>query len=238
MEIKRHKAWALLLERAELEVSRVFGEPTELRPIEKKRRARRSRRRRRRRRLGAAAACTAGATTELAVQPCTPGSLSFIFAVLSIILAAQVVMFLVLACLFALSGGMSIVSTLAGGGASGQTASGYADGIGRAALFQSPTSVAYFSGSLFITDTQNLGDLRFSAVIRQIDINSATVTSLIGGTSIYNHCTDGVGSSAALNPNALVADSNAGIIYFTDYRCQSIRAVNIAAKTVDRKSVV
>lgn len=44
IEIKRHTAWALLLERAALEVSRVFGEPTELRgelapllrPIEKK----------------------------------------------------------------------------------------------------------------------------------------------------------------------------------------------------------
>ena len=114
------------------------------------------------------------------------------------------------------------VSTFAG--TAGQTeVNGNGDGIGVAARFAFPTGiVSDGTGHLFVADTEN-------ATIRQIDLATATVTTLAGSPGAPGHA-DGVGGAASFGyPQGLAyAD---GAVYVTD-DFVAIRRVDVASATV------
>jgi DNA-binding beta-propeller fold protein YncE len=106
------------------------------------------------------------------------------------------------------------VTTLAGGGVGGGTASGYADGIGTAALFSFPQGIAVdASGTrVFVGDTNN-------HVIRAIVAATGVVTTLAGGgggsgalTTSFGFA-DGTARNAQFqSPGGLAIDVAGGLI--------------------------
>jgi sugar lactone lactonase YvrE len=103
------------------------------------------------------------------------------------------------------------VTTLAGSGNAS-----YADGIGTAASFYSPYSVAVAShGMVYVADYENHR-------IRMISL-SGNVTSLAGsGSASYD---DGIGTAASFHfPRGVAVDSN-GIVYVADTNNNRIRMI-------------
>ena len=103
-----------------------------------------------------------------------------------------------------------VVSTLAGSGTSG-----YTDGTGTSAQFNSPTGVAVDgAGNVYVADQGNHR-------IRKIT-TSGVVSTLAGSTSGY---TDGTGTSAKFyNPSGVAVDG-AGNVYVADQSNHRIRKI-------------
>jgi serine/threonine-protein kinase len=115
----------------------------------------------------------------------------------------------------------STVTTFAGSA----TASA-ANGVGAAAGFSGPISLAFDSSGtlLFVTDSTN-------HLIRQIEIATRTVTTLAGSAGALG-ATNGVGVAARFNsPYGLVVDSNGNLIV-GDNSNHLIRRIVIATQTV------
>ena len=124
--------------------------------------------------------------------------------------------------------GTGAVTTLAGGGGAGGTASGYADGVGSAAFFSSPFAVSVDgAGLLYVSDTEN-------SLLRAIALASAVVTTVAGGgcAGCTDHgFVDGLGSAAQFSyPYGLAADGN--FVYIGDSNNHVIRAVVLATGAV------
>ena len=123
------------------------------------------------------------------------------------------------------------VTTLAGGGSAGGTASGYADGVGSAALFKYPIGVAVdaAASTVFVADRSN-------NLIRAVSIASRAVATLAGGGSaggVAFGYAEGVGSAAKFyNPYGIALDPAGGVLYVADYFNGLIRAVDVASKAV------
>jgi sugar lactone lactonase YvrE len=111
----------------------------------------------------------------------------------------------------------SNVTTLAGTGASGYTAGGFADGPGTASKFNHPEGVAVDStGIIYVADTANHR-------IRKIDINSNVTT--LAGSGIVG-CNNGQGTAAQFyNPQGVAVDST-GIVYVADNNNNVIRKID------------
>ena len=110
-----------------------------------------------------------------------------------------------------------VVSTLAGGGASGAVAAGSADGVGVLATFSRPFGVVFDAGKIFVADYKN-------NLIRGIDALTGAVTTLAGGGSINGTAAgrrDGAGRNASFtqpcgitrfNGTTFVADTDNNLI--------------------------
>ncbi len=103
---------------------------------------------------------------------------------------------------------------------------GAADGIGAAALFNSPQDVDIDTTNnlLYVADTNNHR-------IRIINLATNAVTTLAGnGTA---NSTDGVGTAATFNnPTGIALNSKSNILYVADYANHRIRAINLSTSNV------
>ncbi|MEH3085759.1 MAG: hypothetical protein PGN26_04340 [Xylophilus ampelinus] len=105
------------------------------------------------------------------------------------------------------------VTTFAGGGGS----SGFQDGAGMAALFDTPSGVAVDgSGNVFVADTNN-------HVIRKIDTNG-NVTTLAGSAGTPGYL-EGTGTAAQFSSPEGVAVGADGTVYVADTGNHVIRAI-------------
>jgi hypothetical protein len=108
---------------------------------------------------------------------------------------------------------------------------GYADGIGTSALFQSPTSITYSDGNLFVTDNMK--------VIRAISLATQNVTTFAGNVNFNFYCSerisDGVGTNACFSfglPDYFgFSDitAHAGVLYIADH-VNRIRSIGIQSR--------
>lgn len=110
-----------------------------------------------------------------------------------------------------------VVTTLAGSGAVSSV-----DGVGTAASFYIPYGMTYDgAGNLYVFD---------HGTIRQVEITTGTVTTLVGSSTTGS--ADGVGAAAGLgNQGDLKSDGN-GSLYVADTENGVIRKVVIATRTV------
>lgn len=92
------------------------------------------------------------------------------------------------------------VSTLAGG------ARGFADGLGAAARFDTPTGIAFWNGRILVADTGNHR-------IRVVEADGSTWT--IAGTGVSDRRDGLLGSASLIAPTAIAADAT-GSIYIAD----------------------
>ena len=112
-----------------------------------------------------------------------------------------------------------VVSTIAG-----STTSGFINGKGTAARFNTPVGLAIdANGDLFVADMGN-------NEIREIVLSTANVSTLAGCTSWGS--LDGMGASAKFNaPYGVVADGS-GNLFIADYDNNEIRKIVIASGMV------
>ncbi|TAJ78353.1 MAG: hypothetical protein EPO42_07975 [Gallionellaceae bacterium] len=100
--------------------------------------------------------------------------------------------------------------------------SGYADGVGTAALFFRPYDITSDGASLFVTEFNG-------CMIRKIDIATATVSTFAGQSGVCGPSTDGIGAAAIFaKPKGITTDGTD--LYVTDG--VRVRKVNIATKAV------
>lgn len=79
-------------------------------------------------------------------------------------------------------------------------ASGYADGVGTAALFFRPYDITSDGASLYVTEFNG-------CMIRKIAIATATVSTFAGQSAVCSPSTDGIGSAAILaKPEGITTD--------------------------------
>ena len=120
-----------------------------------------------------------------------------------------------------------MVTTLAGGGGEGGSAAGYANGIGRLALFKQPTGVAAEAGMVYIADNAN-------NVIRVIVASTGSVTTLAGGFgsgTVAGHL-DAVGTAASFSEPYAVSTNGAGLLIVADSKNNLLRAIDLASVAV------
>lgn len=120
------------------------------------------------------------------------------------------------------AGGANAMTILAGG-----NTAGYADGVGTAALFNSPHAIALSPDrtTLYVADTGN--DL-----IRAINIATEAVSTLAGQPGVAKSL-DGVGAAAAFcQPWGLAIDPSGAALYISDRCSNQIRKLNLATSTV------
>jgi hypothetical protein len=114
-----------------------------------------------------------------------------------------------------------VVTTLAGA----PGAPGSADGVGAAARFDIPTSVACDgAGSVFVADSNN-------DTIRKVVIATGAVTTLAGSPGIADSL-DGTGPAARLNAPVGVATDRAGSLFVADAGNNTVRRVVLASGAV------
>jgi sugar lactone lactonase YvrE len=124
-----------------------------------------------------------------------------------------------------------VVTTLGGTGGGVAVASGYLDGTGTAARFNSPLGVAADQAgaggaaiNVYVADTQN-------SAIRQIVVSTKAVTLLAGpplGGPILTALTDGVGTAARFyHPDGIVSNAAGTTLYVADTFNNAIRSVAI-----------
>ena len=103
-----------------------------------------------------------------------------------------------------------IVSRFAG------SVSGFADGQGSDAKFQSPSGITMApNGNLYVTELSNR--------IRQITPSGYVTTIAGSGNATF---ADGNGTSAGMNSPYLITATSDGILYFSDYSNNRIRKIN------------
>lgn len=112
-----------------------------------------------------------------------------------------------------------VVTTIAGNpGSSGST-----DGIGAAALFNSPRQLTVHGGFLYVSDSLN-------HTIRRVALATGEVTTLasVAGAAGY---ADDIGAAARFNtPNGIATDG--ANLYVTDSLNHAIRVINLATRRV------
>ncbi|HLK37999.1 MAG TPA: hypothetical protein VKU41_14660 [Polyangiaceae bacterium] len=112
------------------------------------------------------------------------------------------------------------VSTLAG--VYGKV--GTADGVGAAAMFNTPSGIVLTSGQLYLTDTEN-------HTIRKVDLASATVTT-VAGAARQPGAVDAAGADARFQePEGLGLDA-AGNLIIADTDNNTIRKMSLATGVV------
>ncbi len=112
------------------------------------------------------------------------------------------------------------VATLAG-----TSPVGSADGVGPAARFNGPWSLAADgAGTLYVADTNN-------QLIRKIDLASGAVTTLAGAAGMSGTTDGPLASARFTSPSGLALDG-AGALYVADRDDRSIRKIDLAAGTV------
>ena len=114
------------------------------------------------------------------------------------------------------------VTTVAGSGTPG-----YADGVGRAALFNRPSGVAVdgYTRLLFVADTNN-------HVIRTIDLDTYRVTTLAGVAGVPDFI-NGRGLAAAFRqPTGLALALRSRQLYVCDTYNHAIRVVHVVSREV------
>ena len=128
-------------------------------------------------------------------------------------------LFAAFVCLVGYCAGAQTVITLAGGNSSGSTA-GSTNGVGTAALFNSPHGVVVdTSGSVIVTD-QNSHRVR-------LIYSNLTVITLAGGstTGTTSGSTNGVGSAALFrNPQGVALDASGNVIV-ADFNNHMVRLI-------------
>ena len=111
----------------------------------------------------------------------------------------------------------------------GALTSGYADGVGAAARFFFPVSVAADPfGNVFVADANYI-------VVRAIVVATGAVTTLAGGGGVggvASGAANGVGSAAMFKVPAGVATDGAGNVYVADAGNNLVRAIVIATGAV------
>jgi sugar lactone lactonase YvrE len=113
------------------------------------------------------------------------------------------------------------ITTLAGSA----TSPGGGDGVGAAASFLGPLGLASDgAGKLYVADSSN-------DIIRQIDIATATVTTL-AGTGQAPGDMDGVGSAALFHYPSGVAADGAGDVWVADTSNNLVRHIDVKSRTV------
>jgi hypothetical protein len=119
--------------------------------------------------------------------------------------------------------GSAPVWSVAGGGSATGTASGYANGVGSAALFLAPTAVVPLGASLYVLDN--------SPGVRAITLATRAVSVLAGGTS--TGFVNGAGTNArfAAAPYGMCSDS-ANTLFVADIANHAVRAVVVATAAV------
>jgi len=100
---------------------------------------------------------------------------------------------------------------------------GYAEGIGEAAQFASPTGITSDGkGNLYVADS-------FNNRIRKIVATTGTVTTLAGAENAY---ADGIGTNARLNKPLDICIDRVGNLYVADRDNGRIRKIEIATRVV------
>jgi DNA-binding beta-propeller fold protein YncE len=121
--------------------------------------------------------------------------------------------------------GSGDVTTLAGGGAAGNE-SGYANGSGAQALFNSPYGVAAdAAGDVFVADSAN-------QVIRRIGTDGQVTT--VAGTQGVSGASDNANGYAATfdTPEGVAVDPGGTVLYVTDTINNTVRRVDPASGMV------
>jgi hypothetical protein len=114
-----------------------------------------------------------------------------------------------------------VVTTLAGS----PGAPGSVDGVGAAARFDIPTSVACDgAGSLFVADSAN-------DTIRKVVLATGVVTTLAGSPGIADSL-DGTGTAARFNAPVGVASDRAGTLFVADAGNNTVRRIVLATGQV------
>ena len=112
-----------------------------------------------------------------------------------------------------------VVTTFAGGGSPGGTASGFVDGTGTAARFSAPVGLAIdASGNLYVADYLNWA-------IRKIT-PAGVVSTLAGGGPANPGFADGAGSAARFGGTTDLAIAPGGGIYVLDQSFAAVRLVS------------
>jgi sugar lactone lactonase YvrE len=112
------------------------------------------------------------------------------------------------------------VATLAGGYAH----VGGADGVGAQATFNSPSGIAFKSGQLYLTDTEN-------HTIRVIDVQSGAVTT-VAGASGQPGAVDAIGFDARFREPEGIALDESGNLYIGDTDNNTIRMLALGSGEV------
>jgi len=112
-----------------------------------------------------------------------------------------------------------VVTTFAGGGSPGGSATGFADGTGTAALFSAPAALAIDgAGNLYVADYNNWA-------IRKIT-PAGVVSTLAGGGPTHGGFADGTGSAARFGGTSELAVGPGGSLYVLDQAFSAIRVVS------------
>ena len=115
------------------------------------------------------------------------------------------------------------VTTLAGAPPTAGGSVGSADGVGAAAQFDGPASIAWDgAGHLFVADSMN-------ATIREVDVATQTVSTLAGSPQ-QKGSVDGVGAAARFWFPYGIASDGAGRLFVADN--ETIREVDVSPATV------
>ena len=123
--------------------------------------------------------------------------------------------------------GSVTVQTLAGG------TSGYQDGVGSNARFNSLTGITTNPSATlaYVSDANN-------GCIRALNVGSATVTTLAGDQAFTSSCTnaaDGVGTNAQMcQPVGIILDVTGDVLYFADatLATRTLRRIQVSTATV------
>lgn len=101
---------------------------------------------------------------------------------------------------------------------------GYADGVGASAVFNQPLGITHDATSLYVTDASN-------GLIRQLDVATATVTTLAGTYPPTGVIVDGVGLLAQFGVlNGVQYEANCQCLYVVDRH--AVRKLDIGTKAV------
>jgi sugar lactone lactonase YvrE len=100
--------------------------------------------------------------------------------------------------------------------------SGTTDGLGTAARFAAPNSLTFNGdGNLYVAD---LG------AVRQVALASGQVSTLAGGTTVFEGIADGTGSAARFDAVEHITSDDVGNLYVSDF--STLRKISLATSEV------